>query len=101
MTQDKYHHARMRGERGLRRSQVPSIGNTARPAAEPPSQHARPPRRRLTQAWRQPGVVLVLLLSDALLAALAWLAAFELQSNLAQWNLMGWEGYPRPTAMVI
>ena len=85
----------------MRRSQVPSIGNTARQAAEPPSQHVRPPRRRLAQAWRQPGVVLVLLLSDALLAALVWLAAFELQSILAQWNLMGWEGYPRTTAMVV
>ena len=42
-----------------------------------------------------------MLLSDALLAALVWLAAFELQSILARWNLMGWEGYPRPTAMVI
>src|SRR5215210_2727076 len=88
MTQDKYHHARMRGERVLRRSQVPSIGNTARQAEEPPSQHPRLPRRRLAQAWRQPGVVLVLLLSDALLAVLVWLAAFELQSI---WGL--WEGF--------
>ncbi len=44
---------------------------------------------------------LVLSLSDALLGILVWLAAFELQRILAQWNLMGWEGYPRPTAMVI
>ena len=58
----------------MRRSQVPSIGNTARQAAEPPSQHARPPRRRLAQAWRQSGVVLVSVLSDALLAVLVWLA---------------------------
>src|SRR5215210_7671260 len=99
MTQDKYHHARMRGERVLRRSQVPSIGNTARQAEEPPSQHPRLPRRRLAQAWRQPGVVLVLLLSDALLAVLVWLAAFELQSI---WGL--WEGFREgapQTAVVI
>jgi len=44
---------------------------------------------------------LVLSLSDALLGILVWLAAFELPRILAQWNLMGWEGYPRPTAMVI
>src|ERR671917_209211 len=96
MTQDKYHHARMRGERVLRRSQVPSIGNTARQAAEPPSQHARPPRRRLAQAWRQSGVVLVLLLSDALLAVLVWLAAYELQSIFGRWG-----DFPRPTALVV
>src|SRR5215216_7023808 len=72
----------------LRRSQVPSIGNTARQAEAFPSQHPRLPRRRLAQAWRQPGVVLVLLLSDALLAVLVWLAAFELQSI---WGL--WEGF--------
>jgi Undecaprenyl-phosphate galactose phosphotransferase WbaP len=85
----------------LRRSQVPSIGNTARQAEEPPSQHVRPPRRRLTQAWRQPGIVLALLLSDVLLAAAVWLAAFELQRVLGAWTLIGWEGYPRSTAMVI
>jgi hypothetical protein len=72
----------------LRRSQVPSIGNTARQAVEPPTQQSRLPRRSLAQAWRQPGVVLVLLLSDALLAVLVWLAAFELQSI---WGL--WEGF--------
>jgi Undecaprenyl-phosphate galactose phosphotransferase WbaP len=85
----------------LRRSQVPSIGDAARQAEEPPSQHVRLPRRRLAQAWRQPGVVLTLLLSDALLAAAVWLAAFELQRVLGRWTWIGWEGYPRPTAMVI
>ena len=44
---------------------------------------------------------LVLLLSDALLAVPVWLAAFELQRILGRWNLMGWEGYPRTSAMVI
>jgi Undecaprenyl-phosphate galactose phosphotransferase WbaP len=70
----------------LRRSQVPSIGDTARQAEESPSQL---PRRRLTQAWRQPGVVLALLLSDALVAVLVWLVAYELQSI---WGW--WEGFP-------
>jgi Undecaprenyl-phosphate galactose phosphotransferase WbaP len=42
-----------------------------------------------------------LIFSDALLAVPVWLAAYELQSILGQWNLMGWEGYPRPTAMAI
>jgi Undecaprenyl-phosphate galactose phosphotransferase WbaP len=85
----------------LRRSQVPSIATTARQAQEPPSQHVRLPRRRLAQAWRQPGVVLVCVLSDALLAVPVWLVAFELQRLLGRWNLMGWEGYPRTTAMVV
>lgn len=85
----------------LRRSQVPSIATTARQAEEPPSQHVRLPRRRLAQAWRQPGVVLVCVLSDALLAVPVWLVAFELQRVLGRWNLMGWEGYPRTTAMVV
>ena len=80
----------------MRRSQVPSIGNTARQAAEPPSQHARPPRRRLAQAWRQSGVVLVSVLSDALLAVLVWLAAYELQSIFGLWG-----DFPRPTALVV
>jgi hypothetical protein len=44
---------------------------------------------------------LILLLSDALLAAPVWLAAFELQRILGRWNLMGWEGYPRTTAMLV
>jgi Undecaprenyl-phosphate galactose phosphotransferase WbaP len=70
----------------LRRSQVPSIGNTARQAEESPSQHPRLPRRRLAQAWRQPGVVLVLLLSDALVAVLVWLVAYELQSIWGWWE---------------
>jgi hypothetical protein len=85
----------------LRRSQVPSIGNTARQAEEPPSQHARPPRRRLAQVWRQPGVVLVLLLSDAFLAVLVWLAAYELQGIWGRLTVIGWEGFPRQTAMVV
>jgi Undecaprenyl-phosphate galactose phosphotransferase WbaP len=83
----------------LRRSQVPSIGNTAREVVESPSQHVRPPRRRLAQAWRQPGVVLVLLLSDALLAGLVWLAAFELQSIWGMWEGFR-EGAPQ-TAVVV
>jgi Undecaprenyl-phosphate galactose phosphotransferase WbaP len=73
----------------LRRSQVPSIGNTAGQVEESPSQHVRLPRRRLAQAWRQPGVVLALLLSDALVAVLVWLVAYELQSI---WGW--WEGFP-------
>src|SRR5215203_5112641 len=85
----------------LRRSQVPSIGNTARQAEESPSQHARPPRRRLAQLWRQPGVVLVLLSSDALLAVLVWLAAYELQGIWGRLTVIGWEGFPLQTAMVV
>jgi Undecaprenyl-phosphate galactose phosphotransferase WbaP len=81
------------------RSQVPSIGNTARQVEEFPSQHPRLPRRRLAQAWRQPGVVLVLLLSDALLAVLVWLAAFQLQSIWGLWEGFG-EGAPQ-TAVVV
>ena len=42
-----------------------------------------------------------MLLSDALLAVLVWLAAFQLQKILGGLGLMGWEGYPRLTAMVI
>src|SRR5918995_5854463 len=79
-----------------RRSQVSSIGNaTARRAAARPSRHAQPPSRRLTQAWRQPGVVLVLISSDALLAVLILLAAYELQGIWGRWN-----GFPMQTAMV-
>ena len=85
----------------LRRSQVPSIGNTARKLEEPPSQHVWLPKRRLAQVWRQPGIVLTLLLSDVLLAVLVWLAAFELQRILGRLTPIGWEGYPRDTAMVI
>jgi hypothetical protein len=44
---------------------------------------------------------LVLILLDALLAVPVWLAAYELQSILGRWNTMGWEGYPRSSAMVI
>ena len=84
------------GGRALRKIQVSSIGNTARQSAEPPPQHARPPRRRLAQAWRQPGVVLVLIFSDALLAVLVWLAGYELQSIFGRWG-----NFPRPTAIVV
>src|SRR5829696_2401298 len=84
----------------LRRSQVPSIGNTARQAEEFASEHPRRPGRRLAQAWRQPGVVLVLLMSDALLAVLVWLAAYELQSIWGRWETFsGQRGLQ--TAMVV
>jgi Undecaprenyl-phosphate galactose phosphotransferase WbaP len=84
----------------LRRSQVPSIGNTAWQVEASPSQHPRLPRRRLAQAWRQPGVVLALLLSDALLAAAVWLAAYELQSIWGRWETFsGQRGLQ--TAMVV
>ena len=85
----------------LRRSQIPSIGNTARKLEEPPSQHVWLPKRRLAQVWRQPGIVLTLLLSDVVLAVLVWLAAFELQRIMGRLTPIGWEGYPRDTAMVI
>jgi hypothetical protein len=39
---------------------------------------------------------LVLVLSDALLAAAVWLAAYELQSIFGRWG-----NFPRPTAMVV
>ena len=65
----------------LRRSQVPSIATTARQAEGCPSQQVRLPRRRLAQAWRQAGVVLVLSLSDALLAVLVWLAAYSYSAS--------------------
>ena len=77
----------------MRGSQVPSTGNTAPRAQRPP---ARPPSRRLAQAWRQPRVVLVLVSSDALLAVLVWLAAYELQGIWGSWN-----DFPMQTAMVV
>src|SRR5687768_16876762 len=85
----------------LRRSQVPSIDNTAQKIEELPSQHARLPKRRLARAWRQPVVVLLLLLSDALLAMLVWLAAYEVQSLWGRLTVIGWEGFPPQTAMVV
>jgi Undecaprenyl-phosphate galactose phosphotransferase WbaP len=66
-----------------------------------PSQHARLPRLRLAQAWRQPGVVLVCVLSDALLAVLVWLAAFELQSILGRWSTFAGSAKGLQTAMVV
>lgn len=84
----------------MRRSQVPSIDNTARKIEVPPSQHARLPKRRLARAWRQPVVVLLLLLSDALLAVLVWLAAYEVQSFWGRWETFsGQRGLQ--TAMVV
>jgi hypothetical protein len=44
---------------------------------------------------------LVLLLSDALVAVLVWLAAYELQSIWGRLTVIGWEGFPPQTAMVI
>jgi hypothetical protein len=44
---------------------------------------------------------LVLLLSDALVAVLVWLAAYELQSIWGRLTVIGWEGFPPLTAMVI
>jgi hypothetical protein len=44
---------------------------------------------------------LVLLLSDALLAVLVWLAAYKLQNILGRYTVIGWEGFPPRTAMVI
>jgi hypothetical protein len=44
---------------------------------------------------------LILLLSDALLAVLVWLAAYELQSIWGRLTVIGWEGFPPQTAMVI
>ena len=66
----------------LRRSQIPSIGNTARKLEEPPSQHVWLPKRRLAQVWRQPGIVLTLLLSDVLLAVLVWLGGVRATAHL-------------------
>ena len=42
-----------------------------------------------------------MLLSDALLAVLVWLAAHKLQSIWGRLTVIGWEGFPRQTAMVI
>jgi hypothetical protein len=44
---------------------------------------------------------LVLLLSDALLAVLVWLAAFELQGIWGPLIVIGLEGFPPQTAMVV
>jgi hypothetical protein len=44
---------------------------------------------------------LILLLSDALVAVLVWLAAYELQSIWGRLTVIGWEGFPPQTAMVI
>ena len=44
---------------------------------------------------------LILLLSDALLAVLVWLAAYKLQGIWSRLTVIGWEGFPLQTAMVI
>jgi hypothetical protein len=44
---------------------------------------------------------LILLSSDALLAVPIWLAAYELQDIWGRYLVLGWEGYPPQTAMVI
>ena len=44
---------------------------------------------------------IVLALSDALLAALVWLAAYELQNSMGWWPLMRWVGNPPATTMVV
>ena len=44
---------------------------------------------------------LVLLLTDALLAVLVWLAAYELQGIWGRLTVIGWEGFPLQTAMVV
>jgi hypothetical protein len=44
---------------------------------------------------------LVLLLSDALLGVLVWLAAYQLQSIWGRLIVIGWEGFPPQTAMVV
>ena len=44
---------------------------------------------------------LILLLSDALLAVVVWLAAYKLQNILGRYTVIGWEGFPLQTAMVI
>ncbi|HWS81864.1 MAG TPA: hypothetical protein VN178_12655, partial [Rubrobacter sp.] len=46
-------------------------------------------------------VVLLLLLSDALLAMLVWLAAYEVQSLWGRLTVIGWEGFPPQTALVV
>jgi len=40
-------------------------------------------------------------LSDALLAVLVWLAAYELQGIWGRYLVIGWEGFPLQTAMVV
>jgi Undecaprenyl-phosphate galactose phosphotransferase WbaP len=42
-----------------------------------------------------------LLLSDAFLAVLVWLAAYELQGIWGRLTVIGWEGFPLQTAMVV
>ena len=42
-----------------------------------------------------------MLLSDALLAVLVWLAAYELQGIWGRLTVIGWEGFPLQTAMVV
>ena len=44
---------------------------------------------------------LILLLSDALLAVVVWLAAYKLQDIWYRLTVIGWEGFPLRTAMVI
>jgi hypothetical protein len=44
---------------------------------------------------------LILLLSDALLAVLVWVAAYKLQSIWGRLTVIGWEGFPPQTAMVV
>jgi hypothetical protein len=47
---------------------------------------------------------LVLVLSDALLAVLVWLAAYELQRTWSIWSLwpdFGWQDFPRLKAMLV
>jgi hypothetical protein len=44
---------------------------------------------------------LVLLLTDALVAVLVWLAAYKLQNIWGRYTVIGWEGFPPLTAMVI
>jgi hypothetical protein len=44
---------------------------------------------------------LILFLADALVAVLIWLAAYELQDIWGRYLVIGWEGFPPQTAMVI
>ncbi len=76
-------------------------GGVLESPAVPPSRHARLPRRRLARAWRQPLVVLVSVTFDALLAALVWLAAFELQGILGRWSTFAGSAEGLQTAMVV
>jgi hypothetical protein len=50
---------------------------------------------------RKPLAVLILVLSDATLAALLWLAAYELQGIWGRLTVIGWEGFPPQTAIVL